>query len=263
MFAFLASQGTTMIRKGSTGAPPVPHSTSLHIPAAQYALPAPSTRTHLTTSYASTALLIRRAHHRNLPIAVRDTCIIRAAAYRVLKDCTTYRTPPQRWRGMVLAILVSLGPSLMKKHRLSARAVLQARSLLVTRAQSAQAVLRHRTQSMALPASMLPHRQAHRHVDTQQDLLLCLQLYSFAMQDMKVTELVASLAFQVITGPLGYACSVQQGPLAAGKHQQNASHVPRGSLLILVCSCANTALRYRTQSMASPVSMPSCWQALR
>ena len=119
MFAFLASQGTTMVRKGSTGAPPVPHSTSLHIPAAQYALAAPTTRTHLTTSYASTALLIRRAHHRSLPTAARDTCIIRTAAYPVFKDCTTYRTRPKRWRGMVLAIPVSLGPSLMKKHRLS------------------------------------------------------------------------------------------------------------------------------------------------
>ena len=110
-----------------------------------------------------------------------------SAACRVVEDRTGNRIILDIH--VVLANLVQLGPSLTKRHQLSANAALQAQSLLLPTARSAQAVLCHRIQSMASPAFIPWCQQVHRHVDTQQGLLLRLQYLAF--RDPSIMELVA------------------------------------------------------------------------
>ena len=141
MSVYLANQGTTTIRKGSHSALSVANTTSLLLTVAQFANGAHRRRTHSTTSFASIALSrhvdqrSRQALRQKVVTAQRDTIVMISAACRVLEDLTGNRIILDIH--MVLANLVQLGPSLMKRHQLGALSVANTTSLLLPAAQFA------------------------------------------------------------------------------------------------------------------------------
>ena len=83
-----------------------------------------------------------------------------SAACRVLEDRTGDRIT--LYSHVVIALIVHLGPSLIKRHQLSSNAVLQARSLLLTAAQFALRAHRRCTHSTTSFVSIALSRQVHQ-----------------------------------------------------------------------------------------------------
>ena len=182
--AIFASLGPTLMKTDQLSANDVLQALSLLLPAAHSVHTA---HRHCIHSITLTALVtIRqvrlRAHRLKTAIAARDLFVTTFDACPVLEDRTGTRILLDLH--LVHALSVYLGPSLMKKDRLSANDVLQALSLPVPTAHTALSVPRHRIQSTASTALIPSRRQALRHVDSQRLLLLLLQWYSFARADL-------------------------------------------------------------------------------
>ena len=119
---------------------------------------------------ASTALVIfPRGLQQKIAIVARDLYVTTFAAYLVLEDRTGYRLLIME---LAPALIVHLGPSLIKKDQPSAKSVLGPRTHPTT------------FSAYSRPDHLPSPRQAHRHVDSQRLLLLLHQWYSFARADL-------------------------------------------------------------------------------
>ena len=181
-----------------------------------------------------------------------------SAACRVLEDRTGDRIT--LYSHVVIALIVHLGPSLIKRHQLSSNAVLQARSLLLTAAQFALRAHRRCTHSTTSFVSIALSRQVHQRsrpplrpplrqkvVTAGGDIIVMVSAACRVLEERTLARI--PYPHTVI------ALIVQLGPPLKRDHLVALSVAKTKSLFIPAAQFANRVHRRCTHSTTSFVSM--------